>query len=384
MAERRVGRLARAAPWIAAAAGCVVVGVVLLVAALAPPPAPAFGAGISPASASLIELQQTASPSQAPDFSLTDQRGDALDLRRFRGRPVVLTFNDDECRDLCTLLAEDVAAADADLGAHASSVAFVSVNANPFHTGVADVRSWTDQHGLAHARNWYFGTGSPATLARIAKSYGCDVQTDRATGDVVHCATMYFIDPAGRRVAVGSFGSDSADTAPFAHAMAQMAVDLSGSQVKVAGPSLGSPTHGSTDVGDTAPALDLPSASGAPAPSGGYRVIDFFSSSCTACRPQLAALQAEHAVLGDAVGVIGVDVDDPAATARRLASAAEVSFSVLDDRQGATAAGWRVTALPTLVVLGPAGRVLVRHTGAMTREQLDYVLRDLDPALPQG
>ncbi|MGN6325067.1 redoxin domain-containing protein [Pseudolysinimonas sp.] len=383
MPEVRARRGAAALPWIAAAGGCLVVAVILVAAFLSAPAPAAFAAGITPASASLIELQQTPHPTAAPDFSLTDQHGSTLDLRRFRGRSVVLTFNDDECTDLCTLLAEDVLAADRDLGSHASDVAYVSVNANPFHTGVEDVRRWTDQHGLRSTGNWYYGTGSAATLARVAQRYGCDIEADRATGDVVHCTTIWFIDPNGHEQAVGSFGSDSADTAPFAHAMAQMAADLTGEQPAVAGPSLGAPARGDAEVGDTAPALDLALAAGPPPPSTGYRVVDFFSSTCTACRPQLGALETEQARLGAKVAIVGVDVDDQPAAARSLAAATHASFSVLDDPQGAAAGAWTVSALPTLVVLDPSGKVVIRHTGAMTVDQLDYVLKDIDPALQQ-
>jgi cytochrome oxidase Cu insertion factor (SCO1/SenC/PrrC family)/thiol-disulfide isomerase/thioredoxin len=383
MAERGRRRLAGILPWIVATGACVVVAAVLLAAALYGAPQPSFAAGITPASSSLIELQQTPKSSPAPDFSLTDQRGHRLDLDRFRGRPVVLTFNDDECTDLCTLLAQDVTAADKDLGDHASDIAFVSINANPFHTGVADVAAWTRRHGLGSAENWYYGTGTPAALSKIAKRYGCDIRADPATGDVVHCTTIYFIDPQGREQAVGSFGSDSADTAPFAHAMARMAADLTGKHLDVAGPSLASPRDDAAEVGDTAPALDLPTASGtAPRPDGHDRVVDFFSSTCTACRPQLAALRTEQAALGSVVDIIGVDVDEPIATAQSVARRDATTFPILDDAHGAAAGAWRVSALPTLVVLDPHGTVVIRHAGDMTTEQLDYVLRDIDPAIP--
>ena len=64
---------------------------------------------------------------------------------------MVLSFNDDKCQDLCTLLAQDVAVANQDLGAAANDVVFLGVNVNPLHTAVSDVPTWTDQHGLGGA-----------------------------------------------------------------------------------------------------------------------------------------------------------------------------------------------------------------------------------------
>ena len=380
MPDRR-SRLAAAVPWIAAISAGLLVTVILLVAAFTRPPSPAFGAGLSAADTSLIQLQQTSK--RAPAFDLTDQRGHRIDLSGFRGRPVVLTFNDDECTDLCTLLAEDVVAADHDLGSSAAKIAFVSVNANPFHTSVGAVDDWTRRHGLGRLSNWYYGTASRTTLAGVAKRYGCDIEADAATGEVVHCTTIYFIDPSGVERALGGFGSDSADTAPFAHAMATMAVDLAGGGIHVSGSSLAMPTGQGAQIGDTAPTLDLPALIGDPPPpsDGRYRIVDFWSSTCSACRSQLPVLQREHEALGAGVDVVGVDVDDGTSAGRSFATSAGTTFASLRDADGATASAWRITGLPTLIVLDPHGRVLIRHAGTMTAEQLDYVIRDLDADL---
>jgi peroxiredoxin len=365
-------------PWVAAVGGGILVVGVLIAAALGGAPSPSFGAGLSAADSSLIELQQTSA--SAPDFSLTDQEGKHLDLTEFRGRPVVLTFNDDECTDLCTLLAEDVIAADHDLGTDASQIAFVSINANPFHTAVSDVSGWTRQHALGALHNWYYGTASAAGLADIAKRYGCDIEADAATGNVSHCTTIYFIDPSGHERAIGGFGSDSANTKPFARAMTQMAADLATGTVHVAGSPLADPVGQGTALGDRAPALTLPELSGTPlSPSQGkYRVIDFWSSTCSACRTELPALQREHSAVGSGVEFIGVDVDDAVAAGRSFAAAAGATFPSLRDPDGSAAGAWRVTGLPYLVIVDPQGKVVIRHPGAMTQEQLDYILRDID------
>lgn len=367
--------------WLLVAAGGVVVVAVLIAAALGGPSTASFAAGLSAADSALIELQQTSTP--APDFSLTDQHRHPIDLAAFRGRPVVLTFNDDECTDLCTLLAEDVIAADHVLGSDASKIAFVAVNANRLHPSVADVSAWTQQHGLSGLRNWYFGTSSPSGLDDLAKRYGCDIRVDATTGEVAHCTTIYFIDPSGQERAIGDFGSDSANTAPFAHAMVQMAADLSTSPIHVAGTPLSAPSGHGTALGDQAPDLGLPALnSTGNAPTGGrYRVIDFWSSTCSACRQQLPALQREHLALGDGVDFVGVDVDDTVAAGRAFAASTGVDFPLLRDSDGRAAGSWSVTGLPYLIIVDGNGNIVVRHPGLMTQKQLDYILRDLDITL---
>lgn len=44
-------------------------------------------------------------PQPAPDFQLTDHRGQPVDLSDFRGRAVALTFISTDCPDVCPLTA---------------------------------------------------------------------------------------------------------------------------------------------------------------------------------------------------------------------------------------------------------------------------------------
>ncbi len=394
----RAGRSRRRPPWgfVALFVGGVAVMTAFAVVAIAagPPGGTAtastdFAAGIGATSASLLELQK-GDGRAAPDFHLTDQYGRPMSLAEFAGRPVVLTFNDDECADLCTLLAEDVVQADRDLGSARDSIAFVSINANPYHPAAADVASWTDDHGLGHLPNWYFGTGDAATLARVAADYGVRIELDAATQSVVHGTEIFFIDPKGRKAAVGQFGTDSANTAPFAHAMAQMAMDLQPTEIRtaVAGSDLGVPRADGTAIGSQPAGFSLPlltdpaKKAGTAADRGRYTVVNFWSSSCTACRSEMPDIQQEFLLLGSKAAFVGVDVADPAPAASAFATAAGAGYPLVADADGRVAGRFQVTGLPFTVILDPQGRILIRHAGRMTREQLDYLLRSIDPELP--
>jgi cytochrome oxidase Cu insertion factor (SCO1/SenC/PrrC family)/thiol-disulfide isomerase/thioredoxin len=379
---------------------------VVLIVALVPGPSSATGtsatgpssstpstdpsAAIGRPAASLLELSNLGvNHNPMPDFTLTDQQGSPLSLSEFAGRAVVLSFNDDQCKDLCTLLAQDVTVANRDLGPLAKKIAFVSINANPFYPSVSAVKSWTDAHGLGSADNWYFGTGSAVTLAALAEKYGVPITLDQKSRTVAHGAQLFFIDPKGVEAQVGGFGTGSASTALFGHAMAQLAVSLlpASERGPVGGRTATASVPNSAQLGDIPtpaqlPALGIPPQMVGTAPSAGkYEVINFWSSTCTACVQELPQLQSEFAKDGRRVGFTGIDVSDSAGSGLAFATHAGVTYPLAADKAGTLAGRFQITGLPYTVILDPAGTVLVRHPGALTAEQLDYVLNTFDPAL---
>ena len=358
-------------------------------------------AGINKPTADLLTMDTLSSDGtvRAPKFALTNEDGSPLTLAQFKDDVVVLTFNDDQCADLCALFAQDVIAADHDLSAAARKhVAFVSINANPYYPSTADVQAWTNQHGLAHLNNWYYGTGTPKQLAAAAHDYAVNIQLDPATKSVEHGTEIFIIKPNGTDADIADFGTQDADTAPFSHGLAVLANDAlpASERGRVAGKDLPAALPGGTGIGDTPSPVTGPAlldgsgdASGASARAissasdhGHYTVMDFFSSTCTACAGQLDAAQAEHAELGDKVDFLGVDVDDTASAGTAAAKEHHVTYPVLADRQGKQAARFQASDLPYTVILSPKGKVLVRHPGVFTQEELDYVLRTVDKKLP--
>ncbi len=358
-------------------------------------------AGITAPTANLLSLSVLPGDGRtAPDFHLTDQSGQPVSLSQFRGRSVVLSFNDDQCTDVCTLLAEDVVRANRDLGpAGRSHVVFLSVNVNPFYPQVSAVRHWSDSNGLSGQSNWQFATGAVPTLRAIWKDYGVYVGTDAATRTVTHSTLVEFIDPSGRIRATGDFGENAVDVDPYSHGLAQAAVDLlpASERTPVAGPQ--APPGGGTGagLGQEAPGFSLPvltgttpgAASGATLGLQSLRgrpvVLNFWASTCVDCRSELAAFAAV-AASDPKVAFVGIDVGDPSpSSARSLVRAAGINFPVLSDAGGRVASAYRVSGLPTTVYIDPSGTVTVRHPGAMTAEQLRYTLAQFFPgSVPEG
>ncbi len=381
--------------WIAYAVTAIALVAVLI--AVLVPAAPPSGSGANPAVSgihtsaavsSMLELSPlSASGGAMPGFALTDQRDEPMTLAGFRGRAVVLSFNDDRCQDLCTLLAEDVLAADHDLGVHQKEIAFVSINANSFYPKTSDVRSWSDSHGLGRVANWYFGTGSPQQLKAVADAYGVPVTRDATNRTVEHGSEVFYIDPGGREVGVGGFGNTSANTALYGHDMAALAMSIlpRAEQHRVEGTSEQA-TKVSGALGSSPSAITLPSLVGhgqvsLGTASNAYTVLNFWSSTCTACTTELPYFQKVHEMFSGEVGFVGVDVADSPALGLKLVRETGIDYPVANDSTGKASGAFEVADLPFTVILDPAGTIVVRHPGLFTTEQLLYVLEGLDPAL---
>ena len=101
----------------------------------------------------------------APNFTLTDQFDKPVSMDSFRGKVVLLAFNDAECTTICPLTTSAMVDAQRMLGSAGSKVALLGVDANPTATSVKDVRSYSELHGMTHL--WDFGTGTRTHLEAV-------------------------------------------------------------------------------------------------------------------------------------------------------------------------------------------------------------------------
>jgi peroxiredoxin len=170
--------------------------------------------------------------------------------------------------------------------------------------------------------------------------------------------------------------------------MAQMAVDLLpqapgipvGGPQASAGPAAG---PGSATLNAPAPGFTLPQLNDASknmtlaAAKGKYTVVNFWASTCSACVQELPALETAHRQLGPGVTFLGVDVADPAKSGKALANKSGTTYPLLTDTNGTTAGAYRIPGLPFTAIIGPDGKLLVRHAGTFTSEQLTYIMKNL-------
>jgi cytochrome oxidase Cu insertion factor (SCO1/SenC/PrrC family)/thiol-disulfide isomerase/thioredoxin len=130
----------------------------------------------------------------ARNFTLTDQLGRSVSLSSFRGKVVILGFNDSECTTMCPLTTTAMLDAKAMLGSAGSQVQLLGVDANPKATSIADVLSYSQVHGMLHA--WDFLTGSLPQLKKVWHEYSIGVSINHNLVD--HSPAIFVISPEGQ------------------------------------------------------------------------------------------------------------------------------------------------------------------------------------------
>jgi cytochrome oxidase Cu insertion factor (SCO1/SenC/PrrC family) len=141
----------------------------------------------------------------APGFALRDQHGRPVSVAAFRGRPVIVTFIDPLCRNLCPLEAKVLndAVSRMPIGQRPVILAVsVDVYADARADLMQDVRKWE------LVPQWRWAVGRPALLAAVWRNYkvGVQVTTKRIAGTTInyitHTEAAYIIDRTGHERAL--------------------------------------------------------------------------------------------------------------------------------------------------------------------------------------
>jgi cytochrome oxidase Cu insertion factor (SCO1/SenC/PrrC family) len=385
-------RLAIPGTWLAAGFVAVAVALIALHTVLTPTAGVAQASAATEAGlASNPNLDPGTSLSQvAPDFTLTDQFGQPVSLSSYRGKVVILAFNDSECSSVCPLTTAALVDAKTMLGAAASQVQLLGVNANPKDTSIEDVLSYSQLHGMLY--QWRYLTGSLPQLQAVWKDYSVGVTVNQ--NQIDHEPAVFVINQQGRLAklyltqlaysAVPQLGqllanevSSLLPSHPAVHS------HLSYDEVAAIGP---------------AAATTLPAANG-----GGYvslgpgqpgeqnqaRLYLFFATwdqEITSIGGQLDALNAYQSAAAGArlPGLTAIDEGsvEPSASALPdfLASLTHpLSYPVAIDSSGQVADGYGVQGEPWFVLASPSGKTLwtweVSTSGWPSTASLDQHVR---------
>lgn len=137
---------------------------------------------------------------RAPGFSLQDQSGKPVAPTAFRGRPVIVTFLDPLCRNLCPVEAKILGVVESSLPASERPV-IVAVSVNQWGNGRAilrdDMRKW-------HVReNWHWAVGPAGALRKVWADYKIAVVDAPKTiqgvtiHNISHTEAAYLVDGRG-------------------------------------------------------------------------------------------------------------------------------------------------------------------------------------------
>jgi cytochrome oxidase Cu insertion factor (SCO1/SenC/PrrC family)/thiol-disulfide isomerase/thioredoxin len=299
----------------------------------------------------------------ASDFTLSDQFGQSVSLRSFRGKVVILAFNDSECTTVCPLTTTAMLDAKAMLGKAGSQLQLLGVDANPAATSLEDVWSYSELHGMLHS--WRFLTGTLPQLKQVWKDYGIEAAVEN--GEITHTPALFVIDRQGSLsrlymtqmsyTAVPQLGQLLAHSAaallpgsPKVHA------DLSYARIQPT-----QPTQTAT----------LPRAGGGTikvGPGNSARLFVFFASwdqETSGLAGELDSLN-RYQQVASRTGLPRLTAVDEASVEPSLKTPTEfvdhlphpLSYPVALDERGKVADGYEVLGLPWFVLTSPAGKLL--------------------------
>jgi thiol-disulfide isomerase/thioredoxin len=110
---------------------------------------------------------------------------------------------------------------------------------------------------------------------------------------------------------------------------------------------------------------------------GNPAVINFWATWCAPCREEIPVLQAAHAEHGqNGVAFLAV-TDELPTTVRPFMEQIAMTLPVWYDPGGRAGQRYAIQSIPTTFFLDADGRLVARHTGALTRRQLEAYLQQL-------
>lgn len=147
------------------------------------------------------------------------------------------------------------------------------------------------------------------------------------------------------------------------------------------------PTSDASETGAESllPALRLPCLTGGRPVDvsrlGGQPVLlNLWATWCTPCREEMAVLQSAADAYKDRVAFVGVDTRDRPEAAAAFLDELAITYPQLVDLDGELLNWTRVPGLPVTLVVDAGGRVVDRHVGAMStndiRELLDPLVEE--------
>ena len=394
---RRFGpRLARGwRPWLAAlprrlrrpVVGISVAGVVVLAAAAGFVIHTVTGPPASIPQSTLLAENPGLDPGRslsgaAPGFTLTDQSGRQVSLGSYRGKVVILAFVDPGSTTLGPMTTAGLLDAKTMLGTAASRVQLLGVDTSPTATSVADVRSYSQVHGMAS--QWSFLTGSPSQLRGVRQAY--------STGGVTigQDPAVFVIAPDGRLAKVYLTRQSYAAVGQFGQLLAGAAAALLPGHPPVRSDLSYAKAAGTSPAATTtvprAKGGNVTLGPGDPAQPRLYLFFATWNQGSTDLAAQLKALNSYQLAAGGAGLPSLTAVDEgsvepsPSPLTGLLASLkAPLWYELAVDRGGQVADGYQVRGAPWFVLASPSGKLLwswnVSTSGWLTTAALDQHVR---------
>ena len=131
--------------------------------------------------------------------------------------------------------------------------------------------------------------------------------------------------------------------------------------------ALGMSSAFALEKGAAAPQFELQGMDGAvqlAKLSGKVVYVDFWASWCGPCRqsfPWMNEMQAKYGARG--LQIVGINVDAKSEDAKTFLATTPAKFTIAFDPKGATPRQYGIKGMPSSVLIGPDGKVLLEHSG---------------------
>src|SRR5580704_157612 len=324
-----------------------------------------------------LDLGSSLGELPAPDFRLQNQFGQSMSLSQFRGKVVMLAFEDSECTTVCPLTTQSMLEAKQLLGPAGDKVQLLGIDANPDATSVADVLSYSRAHGLVN--QWDFLTGSLAQLKSTWGLYHIAVQIQQ--GLIDHTPALFVIDQQGRerklyltQMAYSSVGQSAQVLADELSSLLpghpKVASQQSLASIAVQGPSAHLTLASAGTQGGTV-ALG----------PGQPRLVVFFATWLSEVSDLKSELVSGNAYVAAArrdglPQLVAVDetVVEPSAQAVRSylqSLGTSLDYPVALDTTGRVADGYGVQDQPWFVLVSASGKIIWSHDGWLPLSALE-------------
>lgn len=150
------------------------------------------GLTMTPAASALVKIGE-----RVPDFTLTDQHGEAVSLGALRGQVIAITFIYSRCPlpDYCPRMVNNLAEVRNRYRARLGrDLTLLTVTFDPKYDTPEVLRSFALRYG-GNVPGWRFLSGSPEAIAAVCASFGIEYWPDQ--GLITHSLQTAVIDRDG-------------------------------------------------------------------------------------------------------------------------------------------------------------------------------------------
>jgi protein SCO1/2 len=151
-------------------------------------------------SAASLDGPTLVNPGPAPPLALRDYLGHPINISRYHGKAVLVTFVYTHCPDVCPTIVANLHNALGLLGLRASKVQIIGVSVDPRGDTRAAVAGFLSKHAMTGRMKYLVGTRS--ALTPVWHAWGISASTPDANEHVNHGAMVIGITASGRVVSI--------------------------------------------------------------------------------------------------------------------------------------------------------------------------------------